>query len=180
MASRVRATIVDSVFGGGLHADIAERAIDWLEEEGRRALGTEHETITRVRLEPGETYTVVARPKATRAERKLARRSKGLTEAERRMSRPTHRQFRAARKLARAQRRLDARTPGSRRWARAAACEQGRGARFDKVMTPSKRLARTRAELAEVDGTLVGMRAASLERARARRGHRRERTTVYD
>ena len=180
MASTLRNAITATVFGNGLQGELADRGLDWLEAEGRRALGNEHETITRVHLAPGETYTVIARPRATRAERKLARQSKGLNDAERRMGTPTRRQLRAARRLARAQRRRDSRTPGSRRWAKAAACEAQCGTRFDKVMAPSKRLARTRAELAEVNERLDTSRAASLDRARSNRGHRRERTTVYD
>jgi hypothetical protein len=170
---RFRDAATAAVFGRGFEAELAGRGLDWLDREIRSAAEAEH--IERVRLRPGETYTVTAYPKDSRHQRRLADRADLLTARERRLGRPSRRQLRTARKLSRAQRRLDRRTPGTARHSRAAAREATLGRRFDTVMTPSRRLARTRAELAEAEGLLEVSRREGFEAARRSSRPRRAR-----
>lgn len=173
---------LSKLFGDGLSADLAARGAIYLADGLRESASRPDEHLTRVRLRPGETYTVIARPPATRKERRLAAHQRALRERNRRQSRPSRRQYRAARKLERVQVRLDRARPDTRRARRLLAAEERRGERFDRVMRPTRRQARTRAELAETTELLDAARAVSFERARAHRprGRRRARTRVYD
>ena len=176
------ATALSKVFGDGLGADIAGRGVVYLADGVRSSLDKEDEQLTRVRLRPGESYTVIARPPATRQERKLAARQRHLAEQERRATRPTRKQLKAARKLSRAQRRLDRSRSGTRRQRKRQAVEERRAARFESVMTPTRKQARLTSELAVANLRLDEARATSFAAARTgRRGRsRRTRTTVYD
>ncbi len=178
MIDWLRRMVVYRVFGEGLGATVADRGIDWLAEEGSKAVRREPEELAKVRLSPGDSYTVLVRPPANRAERKLAAASRGLAEAERKATQPTRKQRRAARRLQSAQRRLDRSRAGSRRRRRAAAVEAEAGRRFDAVMAPSKRLRRIRSERRRVDGELDVSRASSLAAVRRRSGL--SSTVVYD
>lgn len=176
------ATALSKVFGDGLGADIAGRGVVYFADGVRSSLDKEDEQLTRVRLRPGESYTVIARPPATRQERKLAARQRGLDAAERRASRPTRKQLKAARRLSRSQRRVDRVRPDTRRGRKRLAVEQRRAVRFDAVIAPTRKQAKLTAQLAEANLLLDEARAASF--AAARSGHRgrsrRTRTTVYD
>lgn len=181
MLAEVGGWLIDRIFGGGFQAELADRGFRWLGRESRKALDHEPEHLTTVRLTPGESYTVVARPRPTAQERRLAARVKALTAADTRMSRPTRRQLRAARKLRRAQRRLDGRRPGTRRRARAAAREEALGRRFDTLTAPSKKLRRVRFERRVAERELEMAREASFQRARRGRGRTSPpRSKVYD
>ncbi|MFZ4517619.1 MAG: hypothetical protein ACOYOP_04485 [Microthrixaceae bacterium] len=170
------------VFGDGIGADLAGRGSVYLLDEVRRSLRKEDERLTTVRLRPGESYTVIARPPATREERRLAARQRALRAREEHMTRPTRRQLTTARRLERAQRRLDRSRPGSRRHRRAATAEARLGGRFDRLTTPSKRLVRTRADLDSVTARLDRSREVRYEEARGhrRRIPRRRRTRVFE
>ena len=175
------AITLSRLFGDGLGADVAGRGVVYLADNVREALDKDDERLTHVRLQPGERYTVIARPPATRRERKLAARQRQLAARQRKATRPNRKQLKAARKLSRAQRRLDRTRPDTRRWRRRLAVEQRRAERFDRVTTPTRRQARLTAELAVADASLDLARATSFERARQRRrGSRRTRATVYD
>jgi hypothetical protein len=155
------------VFGAGMGATLADRGIDWLSGETRKAIAKEPVDLARVTLRPGETYTVIARPPATRAERRLARAARGLGDAEQKLSAATPRQRRAARKLRSAQRHLDRTREGTRRHRRAVAAEAEAARRFDKVMAPSAKLRRVRADKARVDAELDLRREASFRSVRS-------------
>ena len=169
MIEAIRDIAVRRVFGSGVQGALAEKGIDWLTEQTGEALHGEPERLTEARLRPGDTYTVIARPPATRREHKLASRVESLSETEARLARTTRSQRRAARALARAQRRLDRRRPGTRRHRRAAADGERAGRRFDKVMAPSRKLVAVRKELAAAERELKRSRAASLRAARRSR-----------
>lgn len=176
------ATLLSRIFGDGLAADVAARGVVYLADNARDALRHDEEPVTRVRLTPGETYTVIARPPASRRERKLAARVADLEERDRRASVPTRRQLRSARRLARTQRRLDRARDGSRRQRRLRVTEERRGERFDRLTAPSRRQRRVHQELAAARAELERLRGASFERARSGRAarSRRSRTRVYD
>lgn len=178
MIETLRDIAVRHVFGGGIPGSLVEKGIDWLVDETRSAIGAEPESLDTVRLSPGETFTVLARPPATKRERKLAKKAEALSRTEAKLARPTARQKRAARALARAQGRLDRRRAGTRRHRDAVAVEARLARRFDRVMVPSKKLANLRAELARANRALERERAANLRAARRGRV-RSESTTVY-
>jgi hypothetical protein len=180
MLQRVRSTLLHWVFGDGLQGELAERGIDWLAREARSAIDREPQRLTSVHLEPGETYTVIARPRPSRVERTTAQRAKSLARLDERMSRPTRGQLRAARRLRRAQRHLDRRRPGSRRHRRALEAERAAGRRFDRATAPSRRLARIRRDRAAAEAELSALRDASYRAASRRRGDRRTRPVVFD
>lgn len=182
MLQQMSALVLSRVFGDGLGADLAGRGTVYLADEVRKALDHDEERLSTVRLRPGESYTVIARPPATRRERKLASRQRALSERDHKASVPTRRQLRAARKLARTQRRLDRTKVGRRRHRRLEAKEAARGERFDRLMRPTPRQAKLHAELAAVTSELDSARAESFSRARAHRSasRRRARVTVYD
>ncbi len=180
MLSALRGRVFDWVFGGGFQGELAERGVNWLGRETRKAIDREPEQLTTVRLQPGETYTVIARPRPTRQERKLAARAKALARADEQMSRPTRRQLRAARRLRGAQRRLDRRRPGTRRYRRAAAREELLGRRFDRLTAPSKRLRKLRFERGVAERELALTRDANFERARHHHTSAKARSKVYD
>ena len=177
MLRQLRDRSLRSIFGAGMGATLADRGIDWLSDETRKAVAKEPVDLTRVTLRPGETYTVIARPPATRADRRLARTSRSLGEAERKLSAATPRQRRAARKLRSAQRHLDRTRKGTRRHRRAAAAEAEAARRFDKAMAPSAKLGRVRKDKARVDAVLDLRREA---RFRAVRSSSPMSATVYD
>lgn len=166
LAHRLRRTAVERTVGGGFGAELADRGIDWLSKETREALDRSPQHVSSATLKPGETLTVVARPRASRRERKLAERARDLEKKERELSRATRRQRRSARRLRRAQRHLDSRRPGSRRWRRAAAAEAKLGRRFDAVTAPTKKLVGVRDELNRTVAELDALRTESFERAR--------------
>lgn len=178
MIEALRDITVRHVFGGGLQGSLAEKGIDWLVDEVRSAIGREPESLETVSLRPGDTYTVIARPPATKRERRLAEKVDSLGRQEAKLSRPTARQKRAARALARAQRRLDRRREGTARHRDAAAVEARLARRFDQVMAPPKKLVRVRAELASAERELSRARASSLGAARRGRSGSRS-TAVY-
>ena len=176
------AVALSRVFGDGFGADVAGRGVVYLADNVREALDKDDEQLTHVRLQPGERYTVIARPPATRSERKLAARQRALSDRERKATRPTRKQLKAARKLSRAQRRLDRARPGTRKERKRLAVEHRRAVRFDAVTTPTRKQARLTSQLVEANAELDLARAASFERARQHRrsSPRRKRTTVYD
>lgn len=178
MIETLRDLAVRRVFGGGIQGSLAEKGIDWLVDEAHAAIRGEPQTIEEVRLRPGDTYTVIARPPATRRERKLAATVDALETTEQKLSRATKPQKRAARRLAKAQHRLDRRRPGTPRHRRAAAREARLARRFDDVMAPSKRLTRVRSELTSARRELERSRATSLRAVRAAR-RRTATSTVY-
>lgn len=172
---------VRRVFGEGLEADLAHRGVDKLAKEVALARRRRPERLTGVRLEPGETYKVVARPPASTAERRAAKRERAAFARYRALTRPTRRQYAAARRLEKVQRRLALARPGSRRHVRAAQAEAAAGERFDRLMTPTSRQARATAEYHAARDELAGLREASFERARAaRRRGRGTRVRVYE
>lgn len=166
MIETIRGFTVRRIFGGGIQGAMADKGLDWLIGETRTALAGEPEKLTEARLRPGETYTVIARPPASRRERKLADRVESLRSTESKLSATTRSQRRAARALARAQRRLDRRRSGTRRHRRAAEAETRAARRFDRVTSPSRKLVSVRAELASATRELDRARAASLRAAR--------------
>ncbi|MBS1837767.1 MAG: hypothetical protein JST64_08720 [Actinobacteria bacterium] len=164
------AKVIASLVGDGLGAEVAGRASAYLLDEAAKAIDRDEVPVSRVRLRPGESYTVLARPAPTRRERRLAKRKAALQEADRRLGRSTRRQRRIARRLRHQQRQLDRRRPGTRRHARAAAREALTGARFDRVMTPTRRHRAVRDELGQVSTELDDLRARRFAAARAKRG----------
>lgn len=178
MLEILRDLIVRRVFGGGLQGSLAEKGIDWLIDETHAAVRGEPQTLEQVTLRPGDTYTVIARPPATRRERRLAAALDSLESTERRLSRATRHQRRVARRLSRAQHRLDRRRPGTPRHRRAATREARLARRFDDVMAPSRKLTRVRSDLASTRHELERSRAASLRSARIAR-RRTASSTVY-
>lgn len=171
------ARLLSNLFGDGVGADVAARATMYLLHEARSAVDREPEPVTQVRLRPGETYTVIARPPAGRRERKLAGEQRRLRHRDR--SRPTRRQLRSAQRLRKAQRRLDRRRPGTRRHRHAAAAEEAAGRRFDRVMRPTRRQSAVHAALEETTAQLDAVRAAGMERARGQ-SRRRPEARVHD
>jgi hypothetical protein len=176
------AKTVSQLVGDGLAAEIAGRASAYLVDEARKAVDRDEIPVTSVRLQPGERFTVVARPAPTRRERQLAKRKAALQAQQRRNGAPTRRQRRAARKLRAAQRRLDRRKVGTRRHARAAAREATLGARFDRVTAPTRKQVAVDAELARVSAELDALRAERFREVRTKRGlgRRAERVELYD
>lgn len=179
---RLSAVAISKLFGDGLGADLAGRGAVFLASATRQAIDRDDEQITRVRLRPGERYTVIARPPATRRERRLATSQKALVQRYEHLSRPTRSQIRAAKRLARSQRKLDRTSPNSRRRATREQVELRRGRRFDQRLRPSKKLLKVSAALSSTSHELAESRAEQFERARSgtRRWSRRERVTVYD
>lgn len=176
------AKAISQLVGDGFGAEVTGRASAYLVDEARKAVDRDEIPVSKVRLVPGESYTVVARPAPTRHERKLARRKAALQEADRRLGRPTKRQRRSARKLRSAQRSLDHRRVGTRRHARAAAREATVGARFDRVMTPTRKQVAVRDQLDGVATELDDLRASRFAAVRSKRGlaGRREQVSFHD
>jgi hypothetical protein len=179
----LRDNLLSRVFGDGLGADLAARGTTYLADEVRRSSDRTPERLTGVRLRPGESFTVIARPPATREQRKLAAAKKHLLERDEHLSRPSRKQLKAARSLHKRQRRLDRRKPGTSRAARAEAKEARAAARFDQVMAPTKRHAKVLAALADTSSRLDASRDESMREVQAhtrRRVPRRDRVRVYD
>lgn len=174
------ATLLSKVFGEGFGADLAGRGVVYLTDGVRKALDRDEIPVTTAKLTPGATYTVIARPPATRRERRLAQRRAALDKSFRSASRPDRKQLRVARKLARTQKRLGRAKPSTGRFQRLAARERRLGDRFDSVMRPTRRELRLARELTEVTAQLDAERAANLERARRKGGRRRTRVQFYD
>lgn len=176
------AKAISKAVGDGFGAEVTGRASAYLVDEARKAVDRDEVPVSHVRLRPGETYTVIARPAPKRAERKLARQKAGLQSRQRALARPTKRQRRSARKLRSAQRRLDRRRLGTRRHASAAAREATRGARFDRLMTPTKQQIATDEQLTTVTESLDSIRARRFEAVRSKRGfaHRPEHVQFFD
>ncbi len=176
------AKALSKIFGDGFAADLAGRGVVYLADGLRSSIQREDEALTKVRLRPGERYTVVARPPATRHERKLAAQQRSLAESYDRLTRPHRRQRRAARRLATAQRRLSRATPGTKRYERRRRAEGKLGLDFDRAMRPSRKQLKVATSLTSVTRELESSRAQSLEHARQHGGLRRRRTRVrvYD
>jgi len=164
---------VRGIFGEGIEADLAHRGVEKLAKEAALVRTRRPERLTGIRLEPGETYKIVARPPATKAERRAAKRERAAFARYRGLTRPTRKQLKAATRLEKAQRKLARSTPGSRRHARAALAEVAIGERFDVVMSPSAKQAKATAEYHEARDELAQLRDESFERARATRRRRR-------
>ena len=179
MLEYIRSTIMRGIFGGGLSGDLAERGLGWLSTQTRSAIARQDQPVTKVRLRPGETYTVIARPKATKLERRLARKQAGFTAAEKKLSVPTRRQKSAARKLQRSQRQMSRRKMNSRRFRNARRRELRDGAKFDRLIAPSKKLLLVRSELSRTEKTLSAVRERNYRKAQRKRGEPRESLTVY-
>jgi hypothetical protein len=172
---------VRRVFGEGLEADLAHRGVEKLAKEAALVRNRRPERLTGIRLEPGETYKIVARPPATKAERRAARRERAAFAKYRDLTRPTRKQLKAAKRLEKVQRKLARRTPGSRRHSKALAAETVVGERFDRVMTLSPKQSRATDEYHAARDELARLRDASFERARAtRRPRRSPRVRVYE
>jgi len=172
---------VRGLFGEGLEADLAHRGVEKLAKEAALVRTRRPERLTGIRLEPGETYKIVARPPATKAERRAAKRERAAFAKYRELTRPTRQQLKAATRLEKAQRKLARSTPGSRRHTRATLAEVALGERFDVVMTPSAKQAKVTAEYHEARDALARLRDDSFERARAaRRPRRGPRVRVYE
>jgi hypothetical protein len=180
MLENLRSALMAAIFGSGLAREVGDRGIAWLSRETREAITKADQPLTEVRLKPGESYTILARPKATRSERKLARAAAALAEADARMSAPTHKQKRLARRLGKKQHKLDRRRPGTRRYAREKAGEVALGKRFDRAMAPTPKLRKVRSLLATTEKELARQRSANLARARSALGDGEAVTTVYD
>ncbi|MEI2698860.1 MAG: hypothetical protein V9E94_11105 [Microthrixaceae bacterium] len=174
--------VLARLFGDGLGADLAARGVVYLADGAMEAVERPEERLGAVRLRPGDTYTVIARPPATRRERRLAARQRALRDRDRRLRRPNRRQYRAARRLERTQIQMEKARPGGGRATRLGRREAARGARFDKLTTPTRRQRRVSDELSAVTVQLDAARSVSFERAAARRPRprRRGRVHVYD
>lgn len=172
---------VRRIFGEGLEADLAHRGVEKLAKEAALVRNRRPERLTGIRLEPGETYKIVARPPATKAERRAAKRERAAFAKYRALTRPTRAQLKAATRLEKVQRKLARATPGTRRHAKALAAELALGARFDRVMALSPKQARATDEYHAARDELARLRDESFERARAlRRPRRGPRVRVYE
>jgi len=169
MWRRITDAGVRRIFGDGFEADLAHRGVDRLNTELRQSFRRAPEQLTGIRLHPGESYTVVARPAPTRQERRVAKVERAAFQRHRAASRPTARQLSVAHKLERAQRRLATAKVGSRRHRRAVATEAQLGAIFDRRMKPSARQERAASDYEAAATELTSLRSASYERARTRR-----------
>lgn len=167
------------LFGTGLSAEIVTRAARYLVGEMRSAVDRSDRPVTRVRLQPGETYTVIARPRPTRRERKLSSRQASLAASFEKQTRPSRSQLRAARRLARAQKRVDHTRTGSRRNVKWSERETRRGDQFDRIMRPSKRQLRTAQNLDSVTRELNSIRSERFDGARRSVRPRRS-VTLYE
>ncbi|MFM7509857.1 MAG: hypothetical protein ACKO5A_09960 [Actinomycetota bacterium] len=181
---QITQTAVTRVFGDGIGAELAGRGAGYLIEGLREARDRPSVPLTGARLRPGEAYLVVARPRPTRTERRLANKQRSLAAADAELSRPTRSQRRAARRLAKVQRRLDRARPTGRRFRRLAQREAVVGQRFDAAVAPSRRQRQVRSQLLEVSEALDTARASSFDRAqrereRSQRGRRRNRDRFY-
>ena len=161
--------LLGRLVGDGLGGELAARGTTFLADELRRSVARQSEGLTSVRLRPGESYLVVARPKATRRERKLAAAQRSLAERDQRLSRPTRAQLRSARELSSVQRRLRRARPGSRRARRLEAREAKQGARFDEIIRPTRRQVEVRRQLESVTSQLDASRADRYDAAAASR-----------
>lgn len=171
--------LLERLFGGGPAAGFAARGVSFLGRGLREAIERGEQPVTRVRLQPGESYTVTAYPRPTRRIRRLTRAQNRLVGDYRNLTRPTRSQLRAARRLRTAQRRLARSRPGTGRHERLSRREAARGREFDRALRPSRRLVRTATELDRVSHELATLRAAQLSAARGGRPARR-RVTIYD
>ena len=176
------AKLLGNLFGEGFGADLAGRAVVYLGDSAKDAVRRDQVRLTTTRLEPGQTYTVIARPRATRRERKLAASQRAARDRYRKATHPSRRQLRSATRLSRTQRRLERAKPGSRREERLARKEWNQGLDFDRRMRPSRKEIRAARDLTEATTLLDAARAESFERARrsTKRSRRRTRVRVYD
>lgn len=183
MLKWLAAKAFSQLYGDGFVADLAGRGTVLLGDGIREAIDRDPESLTSVRLKPGESYVVVARPPATRAERKAKRRRRKAKSQLDSVSHPTRRQLKSARRLSRTQRKLGRkRHPESRRGRRLQKREAEQAERFDRVTTPTKRQVLLRNRFEQADAELTAMEAASFDRARRglRRRPRRGNTKWYD
>jgi hypothetical protein len=178
----ILAQALSRLFGQGFAADLAGRGVVYLADGVRTSARHEPESVTLSRISPGETYTVIARPRPTRKERKLAASKRAVERRHERAAHPNRSQLRAAKRLAATQRRLDRARPGSRRSARLARRARRRGDRFDHVMRPTKRQLRLARELTAREAELNLERERNFEAARRTRhaGRGRAQVRIYD
>lgn len=179
MLNWIMATVLSKLFGDGFGAELAGRGTAFLASEVGRAVRRDDERVTKVRLKPGETYTVIARPAPTRRERKLASEQSALLRSYQSLTRPSRSQVRLARKLARAQRRLDRTREGSRRFVKRSRIEEQLGTEFDRKMRPSKKELKVADRLDSVSRELDSLRSRQMATTTPRRKRRRPRVTVF-
>lgn len=170
--------ILARLFGSGPVAEVAARGVSYLGGELRDAITHADQPLTKVRLQPGETYTVVAYPKPTRRERKLAKKQTSLLKDYKKLTTATSSQKKAARRLGKAQRRLRRARPGTSRHDRRERKETRLAFDFDRAMRPSKKQIRTAEQLDAVSRELDALRAEQLRAARASKRNRRK-VNVY-
>ena len=116
MLSWLWTPVLSKLFGETFAGDVAARGLTYLGENVRKSIDRDEVAVTTIRLRQGEQYTVVARPPATKAERKLAGSQAQLRARKRKLDTPTRSQLKAARRLERSQKQLDHRKPGKRRY----------------------------------------------------------------
>ncbi len=179
MLTWITGQALSKLFGDGFAADLAGRGTAFLAAEAGKAVRRDDERVTRVRLSPGETYTVVARPAATRRQRKLAAQQSSLLKKYLSLTQPSRSQLRLARKLARAQRRLDRTSPDSRRYHKRVTSEGRLGLEFDRKMRPSRREQKVATQLDAVTRELDSLRNVQMARTSAGQKRRRPRVTIY-
>lgn len=167
------AWIIRKVFGAGFSADIATRGVSYLTAETIRAIRNEDEFVTRQRLQPGETYTVIARPAPSRHERKLARAENKLRKQYESLSAPSRQQKRVAKELSSAQRATDRAKPGSKKYAKAIRREEQLGIKFDRAYRPSPKLMKVAAAYTKVSSELAHERDTRFQAA-----HRKNRSNT--
>lgn len=175
----VVAWFIRKVFGGGFTADAAARGIGYLTKETVRAIRNEDEFVTRQRLQPGETYTVTARPAPSRRERKLAKSENKLRRQYESMSAPSRKQKRVARDLASAQRKTDRARPGSSKHMKRMRREQELGIAFDRAYRPSPKLLKVAAAYTSVSEELALERESRFQSAQEKNRTRRPTTRRY-
>lgn len=170
---------IRKIFGGGFTADVASRGISYLTQETIRAIRNEDEFVTRQRLQPGETYTVIARPAPSRRERKLAKSESKLRRQYESLSAPSRKQKRIARDLAKAQRKTDRARPGSTKHMKCVRREQELGIDFDRAYRPSPKLLKVAAAYTKVSEELAMERESRFQSAHAKNRTRRPTTRRY-
>lgn len=177
--NRLASRVFGWLFGAGFSAEIISRAAVFLVSELRGAMTRADEPVTKVRLQPGETYTVIAYPRPTRKERRLTNKQRALAADFTKRSRPTRSQLRKVRKLSRIQRRVDRTRPGGRRHEKWSAKEVEAGISFDRAMRPTRKQVASAQALDDVTRQLNGIRSQRFDAAR-RSGRPRRSVKLYD
>lgn len=177
MASLLRQRAMSMLFGGGVGGAVAAQLVSRVGAQLNDALHRDAEVLDASRLAVGETYLVTTRPPMNRAERRLTAHREALAAKLGDGSGHSRRTVTAARRLAASQRRVERRSPTSRRGRRAAARADKYGARFDKATARSPKDQARVAQLAEIDAKLATLRADAI--ASARRTTRPTRSTTF-